>query len=112
MIQTRPSRYRDITDFITQHRPTLPKRRDPNLKWRLCEETLGEIRALPHLRGWLVATNGVDAFLLVNNEPILILHENFIPDQVLTITFKKTKTASGETIAIDNVADLIKDILG
>lgn len=68
--------------FMRDHSITIPAH-ELNA-WRMLplrEQSMGEIQGLPTLRGRLVATDGVLAYLL-NGDKLMLVHlESFLPDK-------------------------------
>ncbi len=75
-----PHRYRRALDFFHAHAICLKHK----WHWRLTPMQVGEFRACPASRGFLVCTNGILAFTETSNgESCFLGHlENFIPDFV------------------------------
>jgi hypothetical protein len=74
----------EVSAVLEHYHLTLPKPRKGSPPWRVPKKALyGEIQGLPGLRGQIILTNGIKAFLVRGDGTWVDVHWNwFIPDKL------------------------------
>jgi len=80
-------RFSSCKELAQQYRVVLPK---PWQDWRLiASPVVGQIHALPNMRGVAVATNGIICAIIKGDETLTFGHiDNFVPDVQSQVEFK------------------------